>query len=133
MTAAGIPALLEPIQARLDAATPGPWEASDVVDMDVDGTYELAHVLAPDPGEPETSTLGVALGILRPDAEFIANSPTDTARLLAAVKAVEELHKPFTHHFLTPPAGSVEICLACHEQWPCETVSAVEAALRGEA
>ncbi|MFJ4286625.1 hypothetical protein ACIPY0_13385 [Paenarthrobacter nicotinovorans] len=98
MTAAVIPALLDPIQERLDAATPGPW--TDALGK----TFKAVGSIA--------------------DARFIVNAPTDTARLLAAVKAVTDLHKQDTYG----PA----FCI-CTERWPCSTVSAVEAALRGEA
>ena len=79
MTAAGILALLEPIQARL-----------------------------------------------RRDTGTVA-APTDTARLLAAVKAVTEMHRPVK-----------QTCGESHthtmnESERCPTVSAVESALRGEA
>lgn len=57
----------------------------------------------------------------------------DRAILLGAVDAVLALHSPFTHHFLTPPAGSLETCFACHEAYPCPTVQAITAATQGEA
>ena len=125
----GIPALLEPIQARLDAATPGPWEMRqcspctergrlEVNIWDKDGNFLIANWCDDDPYEPA-------------DAEFIANAPTDTARLLAAVQAVVALHEPergnligpYCAHCISPIDGGPE-------PWPCPTVSAVEAALR---
>lgn len=75
MTATSIPALLEPIQARLDAATPGPWQIEYLDEG-------IAEIATPDGGH-----VAIADG-RQADAEFIAASPTDTARLLAAVKAV---------------------------------------------
>lgn len=83
MTTTNIPALLEPIQGRLDAATPGPWH------LDRDEPGDVASVVA------YASNDGVTIGTYVADtveedgdAEFIAHAPTDTARLLAAVKAV---------------------------------------------
>ena len=66
-------------------------------------------------------------------SDAIAASPTDTARLLAAVKAVTKLHKPGPGYLTTDVA-----CQTCSNSigyvlYPCETVSAVEAALRSEA
>jgi hypothetical protein len=84
---------LTEIEARLDDATPGPWNVVNIIDMDADGTYELAHVTAPDPFEPDTTVQGVALGIHRPDAKFIAEAPTDIRALLNAVNAVLSLAK----------------------------------------
>ena len=52
-----------------------------------------------------------------------------TARLTRAVEDILGLHRPITHHFLTPPAGSVEVCHSCREEYPCPTVAAIEDAL----
>lgn len=79
---------LDDIRQREQAATKGPWEAADYVDIDADGSYDLANVIAPDPAEPETAVLGIALGILRKDAGFIAHARTDIPSLLGALDAV---------------------------------------------
>ncbi|NWL34467.1 hypothetical protein [Paenarthrobacter nitroguajacolicus] len=83
MTAPDIPALLEPIQNRLNAATPGPWSWDDDHWLEgVSGGYVLSNdsVLEKNRIEPVT---------VSPDnAVFIANAPMDQARLLAAVQAV---------------------------------------------
>ena len=87
MTADRIPALLEPIQNRLHAATPGPWN----VDRNFPFTSDLVGIFAPnskkyvlqveDQDDVDDPTSAA-------DAAFIAHSPTDQARLLAAVRAV---------------------------------------------
>ena len=119
MTTTGIPALLEPIQERLDAATPGPWQIEYLDEG-------IAEIATPDGGH-----IAIADG-RQADAEFIAASPTDTARLLAAVKAVTKLHR---REVIAVHEGHGEeaTCTECGHYWPCPTVSAVEAALRGEA
>ena len=139
MTAPGIPALLEPIQERLDAV--GKAQNTRVDSTVLDGA--------------------------------VFRSQSDTARLLAAVKAVEALHKPYaicdpcecTDHpeeYEYIDCGEYNGCertitaWACGEccsdaMWfnteecatnhrhtmnkdeRCPTVSAVEAALRNEA
>lgn len=81
------------IQARIEAATPGPWTRSDYVDIDQDGAFDLAHVTAPDPHDPDTAVQGIAMGILREDAEFIAHAREDVPRLLDALAAVETTAK----------------------------------------
>lgn len=98
MTAAGIPALIEPIQNRL--AEVGKAQNTRVDSTVLDGA--------------------------------VFRSQSDTARLLAAVKAVTELHvrEVIAVH---PGYGEEAWCPVCQEHWPCSTVSAVEAALRGEA
>ncbi|UOD80331.1 hypothetical protein [Paenarthrobacter ureafaciens] len=139
MTTTSIPALLEPIQERLDAATPGPWVWSRrrPFGPDVPPRFELVKpvVLGEFNGMPMH---GHPLNIIKSDnewqpndhdADFIAHSPTDTARLLAAVKAVAELH--FAEG--DPDHSTADICFECRDEWPCSTVSAVEAALRDEA
>jgi hypothetical protein len=67
---------LDEIRGRLSAATPGPWEASRYA------VYETrsAH-----------GDVVAEAGMHVSDAEFIANAPTDVARLLNAVQAVLDL------------------------------------------
>ena len=74
MTADRIPALLEPIQNRLNEVTPGPWFAN---------RYYIGA--GEDPSDPDAE---IAKASFKPDAQFIAAAPTDQARLLAAVQAV---------------------------------------------
>lgn len=160
MTASGIPALLEPIQERLDAATPGPWFQGRESDR-----YENTREVYSE-REVSATSEDVATFIHHPeDAALIANAPEDLARLLAAVKAVSELHCETKRDFITAtdcireecdcddecPTEELPVCRHCWNQleqidpyfgeehhvsevmWPCPTVSAVEAALRGEA
>jgi hypothetical protein len=70
---------LDEIRGRLNAATPEPWMARS------DGAVaQVAHST----GEQK---MVVTYGpTYTSDAEFIANAPTDVARLLNAVQAVEE-------------------------------------------
>lgn len=64
------------IRARLDAATPGPWEADDPIDGDsvvmVPGLSCLGH--CPD--------CGTRAGFDPGDADLIAHAPADLAALL---------------------------------------------------
>lgn len=78
---------LDPIRARLAAATPGPWANYGNLG------HEVYAVNAHEDDEPGY----VAEAIPRKsDAEFIAHAPTDMARLLAVVEAVEKLiESPF--------------------------------------
>ncbi|KRE79963.1 hypothetical protein [Arthrobacter sp. Soil763] len=71
---------LDTIQARLDAATPGPWWTPSMVTP--------AEVYS---GTGSGDDLCVAEEMKKPDADLIANAPTDLAKLLNAVKAVREL------------------------------------------
>lgn len=67
---------IDPIRARLAAATPGPWEI-------IGGGEYLTGV---------DIHVGSAEGGVRiRDAEFIAAAPADIARLLAAVEALEKI------------------------------------------
>jgi hypothetical protein len=173
-----IPALLEPIQNRLNAATPGPWfrEYSDVITSDPDPRdVEEGY---DDPRSMRIVRAAPHLNKREPqgikNADFIAAAPTDQARLLAAVQAVTALHKPVTlwmahedsdvsyqskEDLLAERTDLTEadlvpfqLCSHCkmienspcegectmsagyrESLWPCATVSAVEAALGGEA
>ncbi|MDO5866006.1 MULTISPECIES: hypothetical protein [Paenarthrobacter] len=130
MTTTSIPALLEPIQERLNKATPGPWDWDH---------SNFRRVLEGKDGE-QVLTCAALLYPERRNQEFIANAPTDTARLLAAVKAVTEVHEP-VDAVMNPGRHErvVKVCTGCGaddgnwQRFPCPTIRAVEAALRGEA
>ena len=65
---------LDEIQARLDAATPGPWVAmnSGVIAIVTASEHQL-----------------ITRGSLPPDADFIAHAPDDLAWLLERVARLE--------------------------------------------
>lgn len=146
MTADRIPALLEPIQNRLNAATeaaPTPWESVGTGVRGGDHWYvcaegqRIASIACSDGGNEEHR---------EPLARFFAGAPTDQARLLAAVQAVTALHRPERGIVHDPDDGEtkeMDYCETCSDsQWldeatavayPCPTVAAVVAALGGEA
>ncbi|MEQ4566206.1 hypothetical protein [Paenarthrobacter sp. CAP02] len=83
-----IKTLLQPIQDRLNAATPGPWDFEPF-----DGSFGIYSLEMQDDGSfpavigyADASEAGT-----QDDAAFIAAAPTDQARLLAAVQAVERM------------------------------------------
>jgi len=99
---------LDEIEARANAATEGPWEVS------VD--HYAPIVLGPPAGDDR---LMVAGDVLTNDAEFIAHARQDVPALVAALRAVLEVHEE-------TPYG----CAVCEEQnwalpWPCPTVAAI--------
>jgi len=73
-----IKTLLQPIQNRLNAATPGPWSH---------GRGITPYVAKRDWVEVQNQAT-ICHDVRPADADFIANAPTDQARLLAAVQAV---------------------------------------------
>ncbi|UXM90925.1 hypothetical protein [Paenarthrobacter sp. JL.01a] len=103
MTTPGIPALLEPIQER--------WAAVG----DLDQWY------APEEIQEALEHAGTASEHIGPDSMAIAHAGTDTARLLAAVKAVERT------------AQHLDRLADGDRHYANLFRSAVEAALRGEA
>jgi hypothetical protein len=114
------PDQLAAIEARAQAATEGPWEMDE-------GSYHVYR------GED----MICADLYTEPDAAFIAAARTDVPALLALVREqqakldrVRDTHKPFTHHFQSPPAGSIEVCHSCRESYPCPTIAAITAADR---
>jgi hypothetical protein len=117
------------IEARLHAATPGPWVSEPVeqgmfadIESRVSGMrgYILLSHVDGEAGQAKTA-----------DAEFIANAPTDITALLDAVRAVLAIHKPGRWASVDPG------CVTCRENgnplaWPCPTVKAINAALEGK-
>lgn len=149
MTDDRLTAELAAIKARADAATRGPWWFDEddevfrlhgvhaIIPPVMDGFPEqvLNHQIlkAPKQGTPYAEYWpGEA------DAAFIVAARADVPRLLAAVDALIELHRPIDR-------GRVMACCegceavngefhggCCHE-WPCPTYEAILAALTGKA
>ena len=122
---------LEPIKARLEAATPGPWDFY-VLPQSVGITTATIHS-EHGPREtcwtvdlpPEIGGMGT-----EKDAEFIANAPEDIAALVAEVEqlreqveAVKALHMPVDVKLY---AATVKECALCPGPWPCETIRTLE-------
>jgi len=133
---ATIPFLLQPLKDRLAAATPGPWfrEYGDVITTDpdprdVEEGYDDPRSLrvvraAPHLAKREPQAIK--------DATFIANAPTDQAKLIAAIEAVAGLHKPekrwepyegagytfFTRDQALEAAGEVDLGVVAIEAGP---------------
>lgn len=131
------------IEARLNAATPGPWA--------FDGT-EIDTVPDPDGDSPWKSVMecrvdcmsycyggSVAMDIGSYDRALIEAAPADLAYLLAelrkrdeALAAVAVLHEPIEAlMFSGPHERLVKVCAGCGtddgnwQRWPCPTIAAV--------
>ena len=108
---------LNEIEARANAATEGPWEWDPQ-----DGWL----------GTEDEVTVGWKWGTLTQegDGQFIAHARTDVPALVAALRAVLELHAPtpsdiyphdVCHHpHCTDPTDQME-----QSPWPCPTVTAI--------
>jgi hypothetical protein len=133
---------LDEIQARLSAATPGPWETTQAADEETTTWIEAANgdVLHHDERGYGHMRENFAW-MKRADAAFIANAPGDLAYLLAelrkareALARVEGLHQPRQFNPISDGVyfGQSEfnhnICAYDHEYWPCPTAAAVAAA-----
>jgi hypothetical protein len=120
-----IKTLLQPIQNRLNAATPGPWGT-------IADTYKstpVHHIGADVSGVTVAQVIDHGAQTAR-NAGFIAHAPTDQGRLLAAVQAVIALHKP--ERLDGRPIHGCRVCdweQPGNEGWPCATVAAIESAL----
>lgn len=80
--------LLDEIAARADAATEGPWRALGT------GAAGGDHWYICDDGEAIASISaqdGINEDQREPDAEFIAHAREDVPKLVAALRAIEEL------------------------------------------
>ena len=102
---------LNEIEARANAATEGPWEAS----MDrVEHTGASAYAVAYDVAREQ-------------DAEFISHARADVPDMAAALRAVLKLHKEDGHGW--GPGES--FCTECQQgygllvPYPCPTVAAI--------
>ena len=148
---------LDEIEARANAATEGPWEVGDRYHCVAADTCDCRQDYGPlidTYQHPEWGTMHVHRtdepwwhdGVLyRPaggspgevcrdtasaDAEFIAHARTDVPALVAALRAVLELHAPtpsdiyphdVCHHpHCTDPTDQME-----QSPWPCPTVTAI--------
>ena len=105
---------LDKIEARANAATEGPWMGIRYPDG------FLGRVIG-----------GNGFGVAEDfpddaDAEFIAHARTDVPALVAALRAVLNLHfkaQPIPAAFGTQEGG--DYCVTCAEDWPCPTVTAI--------
>lgn len=102
---------LDPIRARLDLATPGPWflndcegqviilPEEDLIGVTRDSSGHITSWGLPTSWPPERRILEIELDTwdegediqddqVRANAEFVANAPTDVERLLYAVDSV---------------------------------------------
>ena len=134
---------LNEIEARANAATEGPWIVAIYKnECKVETKRERWHVASY--ASPE-------------DAEFIAHARTDVSDLVAALRAVLDLHRESRNDVdHTPPCEHCHgepgvhecgcwadekwptVCAVCMEgtkgasvAWPCPTVRAIEEALNG--
>ena len=73
------------------------------------------------------SEYAVAYDVAREeDADFIAHARTDVPALVAALRAVLNLHfkaQPIPAAFGTQEGG--DYCVTCAEDWPCPTVETI--------
>ncbi|MFJ4288022.1 hypothetical protein ACIPY0_20465 [Paenarthrobacter nicotinovorans] len=138
-----IAALLQPIKARLEAATPGPWEAIHRPERSPENDPDILAKQRREMGGEAGSSVWVEdeaiWGSLWPsrngraNATLIAAAPTDQAKLIAAVEAVVALHEPGGGYFTSDVA-----CQYCSNSigyvlYPCSTVAALTQALGGDA
>ena len=100
---------LNEIEARANAATEGPWEWDPQ-----DGWL----------GTEDEVTVGWKWGTLTQegDGQFIAHARTDVPALVAALRAVLEVHKRKVTMF---NFATYDECEDCEYDWPCLTVTAI--------
>lgn len=128
---------LDEIEARANAATPGPWEVKPYDGWHKESDNEINSFVGPD-ATTIIEQLGcdccdVGLEVTPADAEFIAAARTDVPALLDALEKVLRLHPRVVVLHADPEFGRMEddaICGACivnHEpaDWPCPTVETI--------
>lgn len=111
---------LDEIQARADAATPGPWKlwgmtvmADPLGNSNVDESHDIAHSFDPD------------RGLRTFNADFIRAAREDVPKLVAALRAVEAVHCDSVGDC----AVCVDECGCCPLDYPCPTITAIREAL----
>jgi hypothetical protein len=123
--------VLAGIKARAEAATPGPWEA--MCSDSGHSKYELdCSVITSDIGDSICDLEGLDRVTLNErykgegdrDAYFIAAARSDVPRLVAAVEAVLDLHRPYGGE-----DSEDDYCDMDGSEWPCTVVRAITAAL----
>lgn len=128
---------LDEIAARLEAATPGPWEAYGTTVAAMTGPGDCGGCSGLPSPEHEPSCLWSEIaGADEPDAELIAHAPADLSSLLAVVREVAGLHRPVPDGLGDTGTGYGTVSPACgtcgtHDEyavpWPCPTARALEA------
>ena len=76
---------LQAIEARLEAATQGPWDVDTIPE-----TGESRVVVRSNTGDPMLDVSVATHGVRSEDAEFIAHAPEDIRALINVVKAVRD-------------------------------------------
>lgn len=113
---------LDEIQARLDAATPGPWVPGYDAGWTVDeGAYPNGREIAAMTDQEADQG--------RADADFIAHSREDLAALVEFARAMDGLHRPRKVICLNPSHSSdcdAMVCDTCDTPYPCPTANALE-------
>ena len=106
---------LQAIEARLAAATPGPWDFDTIPE-----TGESRVVVRSNTGDSMLDVSVATHGVRAEDSEFIAHAPEDIRALLDAVKEVKALHRPYLDS-----SSVVETCGNCLQRYPCTTIRAL--------
>lgn len=86
---------LDEIAARLEAATPGPWEAYGTTVAAMTGPGECGGCSGlPSPAHEPACLWSEVAGAGELDADLIAHAPADLAALLAVVREVAKVSVP---------------------------------------
>ena len=124
---------LAEIEARIEAATEGPWTVlPDSADWDVPILDAAGSFICCSPDD------GVRGGHLAQDAAFIAHARTDVPWLVEQVKvrdkalrAVLALHEVREAKLQSLAEKGIRFCDHCGDIYPCPTVRAITEALDG--
>lgn len=119
---------LDEWQRLADEATPGPW--GEYLPNPIYGTYEVAEATRGYLGDAVARCGDVEAAR---NAAFIAASRIAVPALIAAVRAVLDLHQPDEmrmRDYITATGVAQEApCMECGDRHPCPTVRAITRAL----
>lgn len=131
---------LSEIEARLTAATPGPWWWRNTTEPYLQGARTRIVMAFGRMGMQGAQPLfrdsdgvlvdgGKANLNAFPDADLIAHAPADLAALVEFAREVEGLHQPHKVICLNPTHGAdcdANVCNTCDTPWPCRTAGAIQ-------
>jgi hypothetical protein len=76
---------LDAIEARANAATPGPWVAQNYDDAELDGNWPCVDRV----GQPDSAKALAHIVLGSDDAEFIARAREDVPALISRIRGLE--------------------------------------------
>jgi hypothetical protein len=102
---------LDAIESRANTATPGPWEAQNYDDDEMDGNWPYTNRV----GRPDSAKALAHIVLGSQDAEFVAHAREDIPALVARVRELERDVKDLESDVLSAEKDNLRIRNACDD------------------